>query len=45
MLLHPFPTGLYSHQAEAIAMKKANRRIYALLSALQGYGDLGQLRW
>jgi hypothetical protein len=25
-----------------IALKKANRRIYALLSALQGYGDLGQ---
>jgi hypothetical protein len=25
-----------------ITLKKANRRIYSLLNALQGYGDLGQ---
>jgi hypothetical protein len=33
---------LSTHSKNNITLKRANRRIYTLLNALQGYGDLGQ---
>jgi hypothetical protein len=33
---------LHSGGANRVSLKRANRRIYKLLNALQGYGDLGQ---